>query len=205
MNPTAPSVARPISAQVKRFRAAWDRRGSANHSAADHVRAEDLCPWCIHRGAEAYEADGSLPSLGINKYGMRCLVCGGSGKSVKAIMADNVRRREGRLPVNHMTIHPQVFNLAVRNELFSGLSQGWLTADDVRRREGRKVNDVPPAGMMRPAIKEWARMRAVQAWQERTELHGPQPIPWPRAWYYAWRIAAMLAWACGVWILAEWI
>lgn len=69
--------------------------------------------------------------------------------------------------------------------------------------EGHKVNDAPPSGMTWPAIKEWGRLQAVQAWQERIELHGPQPFPWPRVWWYAWRIGAMLAWAGGWWVIAE--
>lgn len=39
-------------------------------------------------------------------------------------------------------------------------------------------------------------------------LGGPQivvrePFPWPRVWYYAWRLAAMLAWGLACWALAE--
>jgi hypothetical protein len=43
-------------------------------------------------------------------------------------------------------------------------------------------------------------------WKRYTEAcrrNEPQPIPWPRVWWYAWRIAAMLAWAGGWWLLAE--
>ncbi len=69
---------------------------------------------------------------------------------------------------------------------------------------GRKVNDVPRTGMTWPEIKEWARMRAAQHWQERVELHGPRPFPWFRLWRYTWRIGGMLAWAGFWWAFAEW-
>jgi hypothetical protein len=29
------------------------------------------------------------------------------------------------------------------------------------------------------------------------------PIPWPRVWWYGWRLAAMLAWAGGWWLIAD--
>ncbi len=60
-----------------------------------------------------------------------------------------------------------------------------------------------------PRPPEWMRRKnRMMAYPERYVdlVHGPPraPIPWSRIWWYTWRFAAMLAWAGGVWALAEW-
>lgn len=84
-----------------------------------------------------------------------------------------------------------------------GRENGWLTADDVRRRERLLPSVVEPSHHVDWTGAPTRDCGCLQCVERRASEPPRIPIPWPRVWHYAWRIAGILAWAFGWWAIAE--